>query len=222
MRLCGTKGPLHKVGRQRCSGARRDKCLLKSLEPKATPQLGDDQSRGHLRMLSGQVIWCDRCGACGNHRGCGLAQPCPGHAIMGSGGGKWQRLLLLRSGRHPKDKQWIGLPVLEVAWSCTAASDVNTSLQEVRGRDSIVNMKVAARAAPSLCSESRLERVRQRVRQKEVLASNRVIRQNRIAESSSSPSSTGLLVSKVSRFEALRQRIREKEIRAMGELLEDG
>ena len=141
---------------------------------------------------------------------------------MGSGGGKWQRLLLLRSGRHPKDKQWIGRLVPEVAWSNTTFYDVNIALQEVRGKDRIVNQKVAALVASSLCSVSRLERVRQRVRQKEVTASNRVIRENRIAESSSISSSTGLTVSTGSRFEALRQRIREKEIHAMGELLEDG
>ena len=76
--LCGSKGPLHLVGRQRCSGAKRDRWLQKALEAKDLPQLSDDQSRGHLRMMSGQVVWCDRCGAYGTHRGCGLARPCPG------------------------------------------------------------------------------------------------------------------------------------------------
>ena len=141
---------------------------------------------------------------------------------MGNGGGKWQRLLLLRAGKHPKDGQWIGLPVPESAWNKTTFSDVNTALQVVCGKDKIVNQKVVAQAASSEGSTSRLERVLLRVRQKEAATTNRVIRGNHFAEGSSFSSSTGLLVSSGSRFEALRRRIRDKEIRAQGELLEAG
>ena len=136
--LCGPRGLLHQVGHQRCNGAKRDKWLHKSLEATGELQQPEDHSRGHLRMMSGQVVWCDRCGAYGTHRGCGLAQPCPGHATMGAGGGKWQRLRLLRDGRHPKDKSWLGTPLPEASCSTASVSNVNTALTEVRTREAVV------------------------------------------------------------------------------------
>ena len=169
-----------------------------------------------MRMMSGQVIWCDRCGAYGTHRGCGLARPCLGHAVMGSGGGKWQRLLLLREGRHPKDKSWIGAPIPESAWSMTTISSVNTALSEVRRRDKIFAPKTAAQPTSS-SSTTRFELVRQRVRQKELVASGRLVIENRVADSSAPKTCAGMPVSIESRFEALRQRIKTKEARAQGE-----
>ena len=170
-----------------------------------------------MRMMSGQVIWCDRCGAYGTHRGCGLARPCLGHAVMGSGGGKWQRLLLLREGRHPKDKSWIGAPIPESAWSMSTVSSVNTALSEVRRRDKIFDQKVATQPT-STSSTSRFELVRQRVRQKELGASGRLVSENRIADSSTKTTCAGMPVSNQSRFEAMRQRIKTNEIRATGGL----
>ena len=116
---CGIKGPLYKIGLQRCEGTKRDRWLQKSITLGMDEPNSETDAAGHLRMMSGQVVWCDRCGAYGTHRGCGLAHPCPGAAVMGSGGGKWQRLRLLREGWHPKDRHWIGAPVPEVAWSLT-------------------------------------------------------------------------------------------------------
>ena len=69
---------------------------------------------------------------------------------------------------------------------------------------------------------SRFEVVRQRIKQKELASSNRMVVENRIADSSSKSTSTGLLVSVESRFEALRHRVMMKELRAKGELLVDG
>ena len=167
-------------------------------------------------MLSGQVVWCDRCGTYGTHRGCGLAHPCPGAAVMGNGGGKWQRLLLLRAGRHPKDKHWIGAPVPESAWSLATASNVNTALLEVRRRDRILDQKVVSQP-PAAQSVSRLAMVRQRIQQKEMAASGRLSCVLNCSGPSSSTSCAGLPVSNLSRFEALRQRIKAKEISAVGE-----
>ena len=130
---------------------------------------------------------------------------------------------MLRSGRHPKDKQWIGMPVPEAAWSAATVCDINLSLQEGRARDRIVEQKLASSASSSLSSTSRLENVRLRVRQKEALSNNRVVLENHItAMSSSSSSCVGARLSSCSRLEALRQRIREKEIHANGLPHEDG
>jgi hypothetical protein len=126
--------------------------------------------------------------------------------------------MLLRSGHHPKDKQWIGLPFPEVSWSATTVSDVNLSLQEGRVRDKIVEQKLAISASSSSNPVSRLESVRLRIRQKEaMMLKNGVVLENHIAASSSSRSTClGARVSSSSRFEALRQRVREKEIHAKG------
>ena len=152
----------------------------------AIDQHGNDlsvQTQGHLRMISGHVVWCDRCGSYGTHRGCGLARPCPGHATMGAGGGKWQRLLLLREGRHPKDKTWLGTPIPEAHWSMATVSQVGIALSETRKRDNLV----AQKSAPPFSSAiklSRLEMVRRRVRAKECAERGRVVVENKIADMS--------------------------------------
>lgn len=217
--LCGVKGPLRRVGQQKCSGAKRERWQQKAAVNSLLST--DCQSRGHLRMISGQVVWCDRCGAYGTHRGCGLAHPCPGPAVMGSGGGKWQRLRLLRAGRHPKDKIWIGPPVPETAWSSATVSAVNTALQEVRSGKTVDDHEAPAPPLPPSSSTSRFELLRQRVVQRELASTNRVSTTVGDADSSSRPVSTGMQAPVESRFEALRRRVKTKEMVAKGELLLD-
>jgi hypothetical protein len=168
-------------------------------------------------MMSGQVVWCDRCGAYGTHRGCGLAQPCPGHATMGAGGGKWQRLRLLRDGRHPKDKSWLGTSLPQASWSMASVSSVNTALTEVRTREAVVAQKTAPTSSTSIAS-MRLMQLQQRVRAKELATKGRLVAHDRIAINSSQSTCTGSPSSIVSRFDALRRRVRTKEMAAQGEL----
>ena len=52
---------------------------------------------GHVRFISGDVIWCDRCGAYAISQAIGLAKPC----VAKPSGGTATRLGLLRRGLHP-------------------------------------------------------------------------------------------------------------------------
>ena len=212
---CGTRGPIRKIGQQFCEGTKRDKWLQKSIAVVDDEQRSENHALGHLRMMSGQVVWCDRCGAYGTHRGCGLAHPCPGRVVMGAGGVKWQRLLLLREGRHPKDKSWIGAPLPESAWGLTTVSNINTALTEVRKRNRVIAQKAVAPPSSS-SSATRLELVRQRIKEKELAASGRLVAENRIADSSSRSACTGMPALIQSRFEALGRRIQAKETHARG------
>ncbi len=73
-------------------------------------------------MMSGDVVWCNICGAYGTHRGRGMAKPCAGSVRMGTGGGRWQQLQLLRAGKHPKDLYFLGEPVPEAQWVVQTAA----------------------------------------------------------------------------------------------------
>ena len=167
-------------------------------------------------MLSGHVVWCDRCGAYGTHRGCGLARPCTGQATMGRGGGKWQRLLLLRAGRHPKSKVWLGSPLPEASWNLSTVSSVAIALTETRTRQSLVDNQVACQQN-SQQSTSRLEMVKWRIRAKEAAGTVDRVIENKIALSSHLNTCVGLPTPVLSKLEALRLRVRSKEAKAMGE-----
>lgn len=221
--MCGTRGFLRSIGQQKCSGTKRDKWFQKSFEPTEKVQQPEYNSLGHLKMMSGQVVWCDRCGAYGTHRGCGLARPCTGHATMGAGGGKWQRLLLLREGRLPKGKSWLGAPIPEARWSSASVSNVNIAVTETRQRDEILAQKSGATCAQEKAKSclplvSRLEQVKRRVRAKEHGADKSPAAANRLADNSSRSACTGMSSSIASKFEAMRLRIKMKELAAMGEV----
>ena len=134
---------------------------------------------------------------------------------MGAGGGKWQRLLQLRSGWHPKDKTWLGAPLPEAKWSKATVSTVDLALAEQRKSGCSVS-SCAAQPPPTSKAPSRLELMRQRVVAKEQAASEHL-------SGASTPevdSNWGLCVGKssscVSKLEAIRQRVKEKELPALG------
>ena len=64
----------------------------------------DGPAARHVLMLSGQVVWCNVCGAFGSQRGRGLAHACPGPVQVGRAGGRPQQLRRLRAGFHPKNR----------------------------------------------------------------------------------------------------------------------
>ena len=167
-------------------------------------------------MLSGQVVWCDRCGAYGTHRGCGLARPCTGQATMGRGGGKWQRLLRLRAGRHPRSKEWLGSPLPEARWNLSTVSSVAIALAETRRRENLVDRKVSCPQS-GVRKASRLEMVKWRVRAKEAAGADAKVIENKIALSSHQKTCLGLPAPAISRLEALRLRVKSKEVKALGE-----
>ena len=150
------------------------------------------------------------------HRGCGLARPCTGQAIMGSGGGKWQRLRLLRAGRHPKSKVWLGSPLPEAAWSLATVSSVSIALTETRKRDHFVACKAVCPQG-SAKEASRLELVKQRVRAKMAAGAESKVVENKIALSSHPKTCVGEPAPVISRRKAMRLRVRSKEAMALGE-----
>ncbi len=134
---------------------------------------------------------------------------------MGAGGGKWQRLLLLREGRHPKDKTWLGERA-GANWSMANVSNVCIALTETKKRDSEIEQKSTSPPS-SAFKVSRLEVVKRRVRAKESAGGSRVVIENKIADSSAQKACAGLPTSVMSKFEALRLRIKTKELEALGE-----
>ena len=135
---------------------------------------------------------------------------------MGAGGGKWQRLLCLRAGRHPKDKTWLGTPIPEAQWSLATVSKVGIALAETKKRDSLIQQK-SAHPPSSAFKVSRLEIVKRRVRAKESAGGCQVVIENKIADMSAPRACVVLPTPVLSKFEALRLRIKMKEVAALGE-----
>jgi hypothetical protein len=144
---------------------------------------------------------------------------------MGAGGGKWQRLMLLRNGKHPKDLTWLGTPIPEAKWSGATVSEVNIALTEVRRRAAIVDQK-AGNTKPVNTMPSRFELVRQRIQAKEgaskVKGKNYSVDANKSTVSSPHGYCTGGASSSVSRLEALRLRIKSKEMKTKGFVQDPG
>ncbi len=59
---------------------------------------GRQDGGGHVRFLSDDVVWCDRCGSYATSSAVGLAKPCPGPP---QAPGTAARRRLLRNGLHP-------------------------------------------------------------------------------------------------------------------------
>ena len=59
---------------------------------------------GHRRMLSGDVLWCRKCGCYADSRVMGLAGPCKGKPIDTTGGGRAGQLKYLLAGSRPRTK----------------------------------------------------------------------------------------------------------------------
>ena len=94
-------------------------------------------------------------------------------------------------------------------------SDVSIALTETRKRNAILGQKVADQATvqPTV---SRLERVKQRVKAKELVNKGSKAEETRSEDSSLRVECTGGPSSKVSRFQAMRRRIKCKEMEAKG------
>ncbi len=88
---------------------------------------GGRDGGGHRRMMSADVIWCDRCGAYATDKSKGLAQLCPGVPGDWSGGGRPQQLAALRAGKHPKTGEWLGCPCPEPRWDALATDAGNAA-----------------------------------------------------------------------------------------------
>ena len=129
--------------------------------------------------------------------------------------------MLLRSGKHPKDKTWLGTPIPEAQWSVANVSEVNIALTEVRRRAAIVDHKGGI-TNPVHTKLSRLEQVRQRVKAKEGANQDDKVVANKSTDSFPHGNCTGGSSSNVSRLEAMRLRIKGKEMKAKGFVQDPG
>ena len=134
---------------------------------------------------------------------------------MGAGGGKRQQLQLLREGRHPKDKSWLGRAVPENMWSMCTISSTNVALTETRKRESLLSHKTAKEFEVS-SSATRMSLLRQRVKAKENAASSSSGDASRLTGSTSQSMCAGESTPNLSRFDAMWQRIKAKEMAAKG------
>eukprot|EP00747_Dinoflagellata_sp_TGD_P027925 gnl/TRDRNA2_/TRDRNA2_132912_c0_seq3.p1 gnl/TRDRNA2_/TRDRNA2_132912_c0~~gnl/TRDRNA2_/TRDRNA2_132912_c0_seq3.p1 ORF type:complete len:128 (+),score=12.34 gnl/TRDRNA2_/TRDRNA2_132912_c0_seq3:45-386(+) len=101
--------------------------------------------------MSGDVLWCNRCGAYASLRAQGLSRACPRRP---SDGAAARRLRLLREGRHP------------VTRTCLE-DDVFRGRQSQAARRREFHRQ---EAAPALTAAERMAALRERVRARERLA----------------------------------------------------
>ena len=126
----------------------------------------------------------------------------------------WQRLRLLRVGKHPKDKIWLGDPIPEPKWSTQTVSEVITAISETRQRENAREAKSGPAASTSTATKiSKLEQVKLRIRAKLHCAESGEAESSTLSTCTASSSS-----STVSRFGAMRRRIKTKEVESKGVL----
>ncbi|HUU60977.1 MAG TPA: reverse transcriptase domain-containing protein, partial [Acidimicrobiia bacterium] len=90
----------HRFAAERCPGSRAT--LWAALAQRAA-DVDRIDGGGHRRMLSGDLLWCNTCGAyAGGSKAVGLAAPCPG-APPKENGGRYAQLRKLQRGIHPRD-----------------------------------------------------------------------------------------------------------------------
>ena len=110
-----------KLAPQVCTGS----AMLRWAEKAQTlTGTGIGDGGGHSRVLSGDLVWCARCGAYAQSVAKGLSKPCPGR-IQGAWrrGGLLGQLKVLQSGRHPKTFEQLPRPIPESMWRSADASD---------------------------------------------------------------------------------------------------
>ena len=155
--MCRRSGRAADMARSRCPGSAVDRWHAKI---GALAEVGITSSFGHCRMLTGDVLWCNLCGAYALDKAVGMAQPCPGPPTLQlslRGGGRGQQLNRLRRGCHPKSGVYLDEPIPEPWWGAVGAPrpvshDLNASREDLSGPSS---------------SSSRLSRLRERVRMRE-------------------------------------------------------
>jgi hypothetical protein len=106
---------------------------------------------GHTRVMSGEVIWCTRCGSFAESAAKGLAKPCRGR-FQGSlvRGGLAGQLRTLMAGRHPVTRAALPPPVPEHKWLGRGGHfahmvDVSRATDGPRGSDKFAALRERVR-----------------------------------------------------------------------------
>ena len=97
--VCGRSSKhWHRVAHELCAGNRALKWSQRARKLAGVGAGGGTDGAGHVRFLSDDMVWCDRCGATATHHAISLAQPCKGKPRPG---GAEHNLRLLRRGINP-------------------------------------------------------------------------------------------------------------------------
>ena len=150
--VCRTKGTLKSIGHLRCRGSIANTWASKAVAHSDDPAV---RNESHLLMRSGNVQWCNKCGAYAEDKAYGLAKACTGHITDILGGGRLQQLMNLRKGRHPKDGYLLGCAKQETGWhplgvasgSGAKAPTLTTGRQRILAVQQRVRMRIGASSA---------------------------------------------------------------------------
>jgi hypothetical protein len=106
---------LSKLAPQRCGGS-----VLQRWDIKAKSLAGHGHAEGgdHVRVRSGEVIWCTRCGSYAESAAKGLTKRCmgrfQGNSVWGGLAGQLRKLMI---GRHPVTGVTLPPPIPEAKWN---------------------------------------------------------------------------------------------------------
>lgn len=93
-----------------CGGSKVEQWALMAVKAAESEQI---VGAGHLRAMSGDVVWCRVCGCYSDSRVRGLTDYCKGKPSDKSGGGRAGQLLYLRNNIHPRIRKALPAPVDE-------------------------------------------------------------------------------------------------------------
>ena len=127
---------------------------------------------GHVRVFSGDIVWCTKCGAYADNIAKGLARPCGGQPRVHS----IRCLKALKRGKHPRTGAELGKPQYEITnckISAVAPMQVTgASVLEKRKRDNATTgptaaerreallQRIRAKEAATVCMRRRISRKR--------------------------------------------------------------
>ena len=154
-RVCRVKASRwNDIAGKKCGGSAAEAWAKAAL---AFSNQGVHTGGGHHRMLSGELIWCLKCGAYGNGKATAFRLPCTGDPEASWADGKMihnttgrkVNLILLKGGRHPESRLPIPPAIPEHSWH-SMETGINI-------RTAITSGATAAQPRPEL-----LERIRRR------------------------------------------------------------
>ena len=91
-----------RVASEKCTGNRALRWAQRARSLVVAGAGGGTDGAGHVRFLSDEMIWCDRCGATATHHAVSLMMPCRGKPRPG---GAEHNLRLLRKGINPTTRR---------------------------------------------------------------------------------------------------------------------
>jgi hypothetical protein len=128
----------------------------------------------HKKMLSGDVLWCSRCGVYADKKAKGLLDSCSGKPPKGGGGRMEGQLRKLRNNIHPKTGEAIPWP-MEVDKDTAPIVATNVDVDHVPPDgfyQYVPTVFPVATASNSIDADDRKRRLRERIKAKEQMREN--------------------------------------------------